>query len=136
METLNNYPGLRNSSLLMEELASKKNFSHITTAGDNFYDDGIEDITKLFKPWLVTRMFNKAYTGQLKIYPTLGNHDCHIDYTNEIKYSKINEHWEMENDYYELSTPLRDNSQKNFVNLMVNTCKVLCSNSKWTLRYQ
>ena len=109
----------------MNQLASQNNYSHIITVGDNFYNNGIENINFRLKPWLITGLFNRDYTGQLKIYPTLGNHDCHVDYTNEIKYSQYNKQWEMESDYYELVTPLRDGSKKNFVNLMLNSCTLL-----------
>jgi len=130
--TLAGYYGLRKASLIMESLAAKQNYSHIITAGDNFYIMGIPNINFRLHPWLVTSVYRRDYIGQLKIYPTLGNHDCHSDYRNEILYSQYNDQWEMESDYYELSTPLNDGSGKNFVNLMLNTCKLLCAEGNRT----
>ena len=76
---LENYLNIRKVAILMDELASKKNFSHIITAGDNFYVDGITDINFRLKPWIVTNLYQRESIGRLKIYPTLGNHDCHVD---------------------------------------------------------
>ena len=67
----------------------------------------------------------------MNIYPTLGNHDCHVNYENEIFYSKYNKQWKFDEDYYELVTPLKDNPDLNFVNLMLNTCKLLCSDNEY-----
>lgn len=122
---LGNYLAFRGVTKMMDKLASLKKYSHIITTGDNFYNDGIVNINHRFKPWAITRLLSQSYLGQLKIFPTLGNHDCHVDFTNEIKYSSINDQWEMESDYYELVTQLEDGSQKNFVNLMLNACKIL-----------
>lgn len=129
--TLAKYPGLRNSAVTMEKLAASNNYSHIITVGDNFYINGIPNINLRLHPWLVTSVFRREIIGQLKIYPTLGNHDCYVNYKNEIEYSNYNEQWTMESDYYELVTPLRDDPSKNFVNLMLNSCKLMCPDHDW-----
>ena len=49
-------------------------------------------------------------------------------------YSKYNDQWNLPSDYYELVTPLRDNSGKNFVNLMLNSCKLLCPDNKYGIK--
>mmetsp|Transcript_23359 Transcript_23359/g.20750 ORF Transcript_23359/g.20750 Transcript_23359/m.20750 type:complete len:119 (+) Transcript_23359:193-549(+) len=115
------YFSFRKVSLLMEQLSSKNNYSHIITVGDNFYGHGIENIKMRIKPWLFTRLLNRDHTGQLKIHPTLGNHDCPVNYRNEILYSNYNKQWEMPNDYYVVETPLKDGSNKTFVNIMANS---------------
>ena len=130
--TLANYPGLKHSSMIMENLATEKNYSHIITAGDNFYIHGIPNMKNLVHPWLIMQVFKRDYIGQLKIYPTLGNHDCYVNYENEIKFTQHDDQWDFYHDYYDLVTPLMDGSSKNFVNLMLNSCKLMCSDSKWT----
>ena len=129
---LSNYLNIRKVSVLMDQIASQKNFSHIITAGDNFYSDGITNINFRLKPWIVTNLFQRESIGRLKIYPTLGNHDCHVDYRNEILYSNYNNQWVMNNDYYEIKTPMKDDPSKYFVNLMVNSWKLLCPDEKYT----
>jgi len=105
---LSSYFSIIETTSLMNKMAGDKNFSHIITAGDNFYSDGITNINYRFKPWFVTSLFRQGYIEKLPIYPTLGNHDCHVDYRNEILYSDYNAQWNMESDYYELITPLKD----------------------------
>ena len=72
---LSNYFGIRKTAVMMENLAKLNHFEHIITAGDNFYYDGIEDISYRVKPWLVTELYKRDYVEDLDIYPTLGNHD-------------------------------------------------------------
>jgi hypothetical protein len=129
---LSNYLSIRRVTILMNDLASQKNYSHIITAGDNFYFDGITNLNFRLKPWIVTALFRRSHIGELSIYPTLGNHDCHVNYENEVLYSDYNDQWKMEDEYYELITPMKDQPNKNFVNLMLNSCKLLCSDSKYT----
>lgn len=38
----------------------------------------------------------------------------------------------MNSDFYELKTPLKDDPSKYFVNLVVNSCKLLCPENKYT----
>jgi hypothetical protein len=121
---LGNYLGVRRVAILLDEIASKKRFAHIITTGDNFYSKGIESIYYRFKPWAITWQYQRPYIGQIKIHPTIGNHDCYGNYQNELLYSQYNEQWAIPSDFYVLKTPLGDG--KYFVNLMVNSCKLIC----------
>ena len=116
-----NYLNIRKVSVLMDQIASQKNFSHIITADDNFYSDSITNINFRLKTCIVTNLFQRESIGRLKIYPTLGNHDCHVDYRNEILYSNYNNQWVMNNDYYEIKTSMKDDPSKYCVNLKVNS---------------
>ncbi|CAI2373015.1 unnamed protein product [Moneuplotes crassus] len=127
--------GLQKSAQMMEGLASRKEFSHIITVGDNFYMNGIPDINQLWHPQSIMEVFNGPHASLLPFYATLGNHDCYSDYHNEILFSDYNRQWQMPSDYYELITPLKDNSGKYFVNLMLNSCKLMCFDDKWAGKY-
>ena len=72
---LDNIFGVRTSTLMMDKLAKLKSFEHIVTAGDNFYNTGIDDINYRFKPNTITQLFNTENLHDLPIYATLGNHD-------------------------------------------------------------
>lgn len=41
----------------MNNLASEHSFSHIVTVGDNIYENGLEDISNRWKPWIVLSLF-------------------------------------------------------------------------------
>ena len=116
----------------MDQIASQKNFSHIITADGNFYSDSITNINFRLKTCIVTNLFQRESIGRLKIYPTLGNHDCHVDYRNEILYSNYNNQLVMNNDFYEIKTPMKDDPSKYFVNLKVNSWKLLCPDDSYT----
>lgn len=113
---------------VMDQLAGEEEFSFITTVGDNVYPSGIEDIKDLKVADEIMSYFQKPNLKDLKMYPTLGNHDCYIDYSNEIKYSQFNDQWEMPSDYYELRRPLKDDPSKSMVILMSNSCLLTCYN--------
>ena len=123
---LENYFGIRTVGAMMDKMAANKSYDYITTVGDNFYKHGLEDITYRMKPFLITQQFQRENLRDLPIHVTLGNHDCHSNYLNEIYYSDYNKQWNLPTDYYELVTPMKDNPEVNFVNLMLNSCKLFC----------
>ncbi|CAI2372801.1 unnamed protein product [Moneuplotes crassus] len=125
---LDNLSGVDNMTNIMSELASEKPFHFVTTVGDNFYPKGIETMDDLQNANKVMSYFQKADIKDIKIYPTLGNHDCYSDYTNEVKFSEFNSQWRMESDYYELKEPLKDDPSKYVVILMSNSCLLMCWN--------
>ena len=84
-------------------------YEHILTVGDNLYPNGIENMNDLSTMEQVLSYFDVDGLKQLPFKPTLGNHDCFIDYQNEISYSQKNRDWQFPNDFYELSYPLKDN---------------------------
>ena len=42
---------------MMDKIAANKSFDFITTLGDNFYPDGIDDLTYRMKPFMITQQF-------------------------------------------------------------------------------
>ena len=115
----------------MNDLATKNHYDHIITVGDNIYEKGIEDINNRWKAWLVMSVFKKSALKNILIYPTLGNHDCYVDMYNEVKYSKYDYQWRLESDYYVKVTSLKDDPNKQFVNLMLNSWKILCPGARY-----
>lgn len=111
---------------IMDHLSEKQTYDFIATVGDNLYPNGIESMDNLENISSVMEFFQKSNTKDLPMYLTLGNHDCYVDYQNEIKYSEVNEQWNMESDYYEKRFPLKDDPSKSFVLLMANSCLLAC----------
>ena len=72
---LENYFGIRTVGAMMDKIAANKKFDFITTLGDNFYPDGIDDLTYRMKPFMITQQFQRENLRDLPIYATLGNHD-------------------------------------------------------------
>ncbi|CAI2372856.1 unnamed protein product [Moneuplotes crassus] len=112
---------------IMNKLAAKDQYDFITTMGDNFYPNGIESMNDLDLPDKIMSFFQKGNIRNLKMFPTLGNHDCFSDYYNQVLYSDYNKQWEMESDYYELKYNLKDDPSKYLVMLMTNTCLLACN---------
>ena len=131
---LDNYFAVRKVGELMNQLAKKEFFEYILTAGDNFYFTGIENIHFRFKPWAISQQFKWSHIKHLPVYATLGNHDCESDFKNEILYHDYNDQWNMPSDYYEFVLPMKDNPEVNFVNLMLNSCKLLCPDNKYDVK--
>ena len=110
-----NLRALTSATEAMNNLALQYEYDHIITVGDNFYWNGIESINNRWKAWLVMTAFKKNALKNLLIYPTIGNHDCHVDMLNEVRFSKYDYQWRLEQEYYVKVTPLKDNPEKNFV---------------------
>lgn len=117
---LDNAVGINTSKEVMARLAEVKKFDFIITTGDNIYMNGIENINNRTKADQVTKIFQTEHLKDVPLHPTLGNHDCYSNSENEVLYSQYNKQWQMPSDYYVLETPLKDNSNKTFVNLMLN----------------
>ena len=110
----------------MNELAKKSHQEHIITVGDNFYPHGLKYTWFRLIPWIWMSQFKKNALKDIKIYPTLGNHDWYSNMYNEIEFSKYDSQWTFEKDYYVLKNELKDGSGKFFVNIVLNSCKTLC----------
>ena len=116
-----NYRELSSATDAMNDLAIRYAHDHIVTVGDNIYWQGIENINIRWQPWLTFSVFKKSALKNIMVYPTLGNHDCYVDMFNEVKYSKYDYQWRLESEYYAKVTPLKDDPNKQFVNLMLNS---------------
>ena len=102
------------------------NYFNSSCQNNNIYPIGIVNINLRWRAWLVMTTFKKSALKDIMIYPTLGNHDCYSNYMNEIEYSKYDYQWKLEEEYYVKVTPLKDNPSKQYVNLMLNSCKTIC----------
>lgn len=114
---------------IMDSVSSSQKYDFIATVGDNVYENGIENMKKLDDANKIMGAFKKPNVKDIPMYLTLGNHDCYSDYKNEIKYSEYDDQWNMEDDYYELKFPLKDDSSKYLVLLMSNSCLLSCKTS-------
>jgi len=110
----------------MNSLAKNNHQEYMITVGDNFYPNGLMFTWFRFMPWVSLSQFKKSAIKDMKIYPTLGNHDCYWNMYNEIDLSKHDNQWTLNEDYYVMKNELKDGSGKYFVNLMLNSCKTLC----------
>jgi len=112
----------------MNKLASKNKYDFIATVGDNVYENGIESMDKLDDVKDIMTYFKKPNIKKMPMFLTLGNHDWVSDIQNSIDFSKVDEQWNMDEDFYELKYPLKDDPSKSFVLLMANSCKLACLN--------
>jgi len=120
------YRELSSATDALNDLASKHEYDHIVTVGDNIYYNGVEDIDNRWKAWLCLTVFKKSALRHILIYPTLGNHDCYVNMYNEVKLSQYDYQWRMLENYYVKVTPLKDDPKKFFVNFMLNSCMTIC----------
>jgi len=82
----------------MEKLASREKIDFILTTGDNFYENGVSDLSDLhFK-----KSFEEIYLFSKSIpwYISLGNHDYMGDIQTLIEYGKVNPNWIFPSPYY------------------------------------
>ena len=110
----------------MNDLAKQNHQEYMITVGDNFYPNGLMFTWFRMLPWIAMSQFKKNAIKDMKIYPTLGNHDWYWNMYNEIEFSKYDSQWTLEEDFYVMRNELKDGSGKYFVNLMLNSCKTLC----------
>lgn len=82
----------------MEKLESQEKIDFILTTGDNFYENGVSDLSDLhFK-----KSFEEIYLFSKSIpwYISLGNHDYMGDIQTLIEYGKVNPNWIFPSPYY------------------------------------
>ena len=72
---ISNFFQIGKTSHVMNNLALKHKYQYMITSGDNFYPNGIKYTWLRVLPWIVLTQFQKRGLMNLKIYPTLGNHD-------------------------------------------------------------
>ena len=69
--------------------------------------------------------FQSKHLKDVPFYPSLGNHDCYIDWTGEIEYSKYNSQWVMPAPYYPVELPLEGTDQKMVV-IVIDSRRATC----------
>lgn len=128
---LSNFDKIGKVTNIMNNLAKKKNYSHMITTGDNFYLHGIRYIWNRFLPWIVMSQFKKSAIKNLPMYVTLGNHDCYGSVKNAIEFTKYDNQYNLESEYYIIAHKLLDDPDKYFINIMLNSCKLYCATSEF-----
>ncbi|ESO94600.1 hypothetical protein LOTGIDRAFT_161303 [Lottia gigantea] len=86
----------------MGVIASRYGVSFITAIGDNFYYDGVTNVSD----HRFQDTFEKIYTAdslQVPWYLVAGNHDHNGNVSAEIEYTKISKRWNFPQLYYTLS---------------------------------
>lgn len=95
-------PNLSTITDIMNERASKAHYDVIITTGDNVYPEGLKSLKSKDLDYM--RQFEatleKPHIKDLKVNPTLGNHDHMSDPLNEVFYSNHSSRWEMDNLQY------------------------------------
>ncbi|OWF44778.1 tartrate-resistant acid phosphatase type 5-like [Mizuhopecten yessoensis] len=98
---------------------------NILALGDNFYFDGVKDVTdKRFK-----ETFEDVYTSpSLKIpwHVIAGNHDHHGNVSAQIAYSNVDKRWHFPNYYYKMSMSVPGGATMDII--MIDTV-LLCGNT-------
>lgn len=97
----------------------KVNAEFITTVGDNFYENGVDNVED--KQWKTS--FEDIYTykgDQIPWYVTLGNHDYKGNVQAQIDYSKVSTRWKMPARYYSFEKNISKNKKVLFVFLDTN----------------
>lgn len=97
-------------ALQMGKAANTIASEFVITAGDNFYNDGVQ--TTQDESWISS--FENIYTAnslQKPWYASLGNHDYRGSIQAEIDYSKISNRWHMLATYYSKTFELKDGSK-------------------------
>ena len=83
----------------MIEQSSKQPPALIFTVGDNFYENGVKDITD--EHWRLSyENIYKELTHKYAWYVTLGNHDYGGNPDAQIEYNAVNRNWNMPARYY------------------------------------
>ncbi|XP_050403032.1 tartrate-resistant acid phosphatase type 5-like [Patella vulgata] len=111
----------------MADMANKINPDFILSLGDNFYFNGVRDVTD--------SRFEESYE-KIFDYPSLkrpwyliaGNHDHHGNVSAEIAYSKVSQRWNFPDFYYPLSFKLPGTNSTIDI-LMLDTI-TLCGNTE------
>jgi len=91
----------------------------IISAGDNFYESGVESLDD--SHW--TRSFEDIYTAealQVKWYITVGNHDYEGNVEAQVSYTNQSDRWYLPSTYYKEEFVLEDSTHILFVFLDTN----------------
>lgn len=94
--------------------AKENDIKFIIALGDNFYENGVEDLND--KHW--KKSFENVYTDkslQIPWYLVLGNHDYRGNVQAQIDYSKQSNRWIMPARYYVNEVKINDSTDVLFV---------------------
>lgn len=92
----------------MDIYARKFGAKFIITTGDNFYENGVTNISDPHWKASFEDIYNKP-GHQVPWYPTLGNHDYNTSPQAQIDYSSVSNRWKMPARYYAVQQKIDSN---------------------------
>lgn len=105
--------GQRAVARAMGQVARRQRIAFVLSVGDNFYDDGVQDI---FDP-LWQQAFEEVYTAsslQVPWYAVLGNHDHRGSAQAQVAYARYSPRWHLPWPQYTMRHPVPDGSSAEF----------------------
>jgi len=116
-------PSQKEVAALLAKVTGQLKCSFVLGVGDNFYFDGVSNITDpRFK-----QTFERTYDMDLPWYMIAGNHDHIKNVTAQIGYTKVSNRWKFPFFYYSQVHAIPDSSKKIQI-VMIDT--ILCWNKK------
>lgn len=92
---------LKANALMMNEVACSMPIDAVLTTGDNFYENGVDNIDDAL--WNVS--FENIFTGDclkpIPWYPSLGNHDARGNTQAQVDYSLQSNRWNLPATYHD-----------------------------------
>lgn len=108
-----NHTGALKVAGAMAKVAEQAKISFVISAGDNFYETGVKDVSDT----LWQNAFENIYSApslQCPWYVVLGNHDHTGSVQAQIDYSAKSRRWTMPAVYYSISKPVTPSASVDF----------------------
>ncbi|XP_063787313.1 tartrate-resistant acid phosphatase type 5 [Pseudophryne corroboree] len=116
------------------ETVSKWGADFIVSVGDNFYYDGVTDVTDLRFEATFESVFNAPSLRNVSWYIIAGNHDHKGNVTAEMAYSNVSSRWNYPDLYYDVSFKIPTTNVS--LRLLLLDTIMLCGNSDDSLGEQ
>jgi len=120
----------KNSAKIMGDIASSMPIYASFGIGDNFYDEGVANVTDPRFKETFEDVFTASSLSKMPFYMIAGNHDHEQNVTAQVVYTNRSSRWRYPDYWYSMQWTVPNASQPRTIQIIMIDTVIMCGNSQ------